>query len=54
MSFPTPQMINTNGVKLEVFTAGPTSGKALTRILGHIAYWFAWNGYFSQNGELAQ
>ncbi len=27
-------------------------GRTLTRLPGHIAYWFAWNGYFGDEGEL--
>jgi Protein of unknown function (DUF3179) len=30
---------------------GP-NGKTLARLPGHIAYWFAWNGYFGKNGKL--
>ncbi|MDP1671263.1 MAG: DUF3179 domain-containing (seleno)protein, partial [Alphaproteobacteria bacterium] len=29
-------------------------GKTLPRLPGHVAYWFAWSGYFGQKGELAQ
>lgn len=29
-------------------------GKTLPRLPGHIAYWFAWNGYYGAKGELAQ
>jgi len=28
-------------------------GRALPRLPGHIAYWFAWSGYFGRDGELA-
>lgn len=28
-------------------------GKKLHRLPGHIAYWFAWNGYLGKEGELA-
>ena len=31
---------------------GP-GGRALARMPGHIAYWFAWSGYFGDQGELA-
>lgn len=31
---------------------GP-NGKELPRLPGHIAYWFAWNGYFGDKGEVA-
>lgn len=31
---------------------GP-DGRTLGRLPGHIAYWFAWNGYFGGAGELA-
>ena len=31
---------------------GP-SGERLTRLPGHIAYWFAWAGYLGTDGELA-
>ena len=31
---------------------GP-NGKTLPRLPGHIAYAFAWNGYFGKQGELA-
>ncbi len=30
---------------------GP-SGQNFERLSGHIAYWFAWNGYFGKEGEL--
>jgi Protein of unknown function (DUF3179) len=30
---------------------GP-DGKTLARLPGHIAYWFAWNGYYGKNGKL--
>ena len=30
------------------------SGKALPRLPGHIAYWFAWNNYYGGKGELAK
>ena len=29
------------------------SGKALPRLPGHIAYWFAWSNYYGAKGELA-
>ncbi|MBI4275576.1 MAG: DUF3179 domain-containing protein [Rhizobiales bacterium] len=29
------------------------SGRRLTRLPGHIAYWFAWSGYFGATGELS-
>ena len=29
------------------------SGETLSRLPGHIAYWFAWNGYLGKTGELA-
>ena len=32
---------------------GP-DGKALPRLPGHIAYWFAWHGYLGKTGELAE
>ncbi|MDZ4789987.1 MAG: DUF3179 domain-containing protein [Hyphomicrobiales bacterium] len=32
---------------------GP-DGKTLPRLPGHIAYWFAWSGYFGKGGELAR
>lgn len=32
---------------------GP-DGRTLSRLPGHIAYWFAWSGYFGDEGELAQ
>ncbi len=32
---------------------GP-DGKTLARLPGHIAYWFAWSGYFGKSGELAR
>ena len=32
---------------------GP-AGENLPRLPGHIAYWFAWSGYFGATGELAQ
>jgi len=32
---------------------GP-AGEALTRLPGHVAYWFAWAGYFGKTGELAR
>jgi hypothetical protein len=28
------------------------SGQRLDRLPGHIAYWFAWNGYFGKEGEV--
>lgn len=31
---------------------GP-SGRTLSRLPGHVAYWFAWSGYFGRDGELA-
>jgi len=31
---------------------GP-GGRALSRLPGHVAYWFAWSGYFGREGELA-
>jgi hypothetical protein len=31
---------------------GP-SGRSLPRLPGHVAYWFAWSGYFGREGELA-
>ena len=31
---------------------GP-GGKKLHRLPGHIAYWFAWNGYLGDEGEVA-
>ncbi|MEQ9689115.1 MAG: DUF3179 domain-containing protein [Bauldia litoralis] len=31
---------------------GP-DGRSLARLPGHIAYWFAWSGYFGGEGELA-
>jgi hypothetical protein len=30
---------------------GP-DGRTLSRLPGHIAYWFAWSGYFGEEGEL--
>jgi hypothetical protein len=30
---------------------GP-AGRSLARLPGHIAYWFAWSGYFGKTGEL--
>lgn len=32
---------------------GP-QGEELTRLPGHIAYWFAWSGYLGEEGELAE
>jgi hypothetical protein len=29
------------------------SGRTLARLPGHVAYWFAWSGYFGREGELA-
>ena len=29
------------------------SGRVLPRLPGHIAYWFAWSGYFGRDGEVA-
>jgi hypothetical protein len=29
------------------------SGRTLSRLPGHVAYWFAWSGYFGRDGELA-
>lgn len=29
------------------------TGRALPRLPGHVAYWFAWSGYFGREGELA-
>jgi hypothetical protein len=29
------------------------SGRSLPRLPGHVAYWFAWSGYFGSTGELA-
>jgi hypothetical protein len=29
------------------------SGRSLPRLPGHVAYWFAWSGYFGREGELA-
>jgi hypothetical protein len=31
---------------------GP-NGRTLARLPGHIAYWFAWSGYFGATGEVA-
>jgi len=31
---------------------GP-DGRSLSRLPGHVAYWFAWSGYFGREGELA-
>jgi hypothetical protein len=31
---------------------GP-GGRSLSRLPGHVAYWFAWSGYFGRDGELA-
>ena len=31
--------------------AGP-GGKTLARLPGHIAYWFAWSGYFGGKGQV--
>jgi hypothetical protein len=31
---------------------GP-GGRMLSRLPGHVAYWFAWSGYFGREGELA-
>jgi hypothetical protein len=28
-------------------------GRSLSRLPGHVAYWFAWSGYFGREGELA-
>jgi hypothetical protein len=28
------------------------SGRTLSRLPGHVAYWFAWSGYFGRQGEL--
>jgi hypothetical protein len=28
-------------------------GRTLSRLPGHVAYWFAWSGYFGREGELA-
>ncbi|MGH6817021.1 MAG: DUF3179 domain-containing (seleno)protein, partial [Hyphomicrobiaceae bacterium] len=28
-------------------------GRTLSRLTGHVAYWFAWSGYFGREGELA-
>ena len=27
-------------------------GRTLGRLPGHIAYWFAWSGYFGKQGEV--
>lgn len=32
---------------------GP-AGESFARLPGHIAYWFAWSGYFGASGELAE
>lgn len=32
---------------------GP-AGKSLTRLPGHIAFWFAWSGYYGAKGEVAK
>lgn len=32
---------------------GP-DGKTFSRLPGHVAYWFAWSGYYGDGGELAQ
>ncbi len=32
---------------------GP-DGERLHRLPGHIAYWFAWNGYLGDEGEVAE
>lgn len=37
----------------ETAIRGP-DGQALTRLPGHIAYWFAWSNYFGAQGDLAQ
>jgi len=29
------------------------SGRTLSRLPGHVAYWFAWSGYYGREGELA-
>jgi len=29
------------------------NGRSLSRLPGHVAYWFAWSGYFGRDGELA-
>jgi len=29
------------------------TGRSLSRLPGHVAYWFAWSGYFGREGELA-
>jgi hypothetical protein len=29
------------------------SGRSLSRLPGHVAYWFAWSGYFGRDGEVA-
>jgi len=29
------------------------TGRTLPRLPGHVAYWFAWSGYFGREGELA-
>lgn len=29
------------------------TGRTLPRLPGHVAYWFAWSGYFGRAGELA-
>jgi hypothetical protein len=29
------------------------NGRMLSRLPGHVAYWFAWSGYFGREGELA-
>ena len=52
---PSPDALTLDGQAWRVTEAalvGP-AGETLHRLPGHVAYWFAWSGYFGSTGELA-
>ncbi|MEQ8698449.1 MAG: DUF3179 domain-containing protein, partial [Bauldia litoralis] len=52
---PTPAVVMQDGATWQVTEdalVGP-DGRSLARLPGHIAYWFAWSGYFGGEGEVA-
>lgn len=50
-----PQQVRHGGEVWQVTEdalVGP-NGRTLARLPGHVAYWFAWSGYYGREGELA-
>ncbi len=49
-------LLSSDGVRWQIGEEALTAadGRSLPRVAGHIAYWFAWNGYLGAESELYQ